>query len=206
MPFIKSAFFVLLLLFPACHDAERSNPFDPHLTPPVTLQVALDDTAGTASLTWSRYAGDQAFAAYWVLRQVQGLEAVDTLASISDLDQTSYVDAKVAQNTTYVYRLSIVNASGFEVTTPPHVADPVTFPAVRLLRTDFDAHSSSATLEWTPYRGPRFAVYQVRRSEEDTERIIATFADSAATTFVDSNLIGNTDYIYQIAVLNHRGR
>ena len=201
MPFIKSAFSALLLLFPACHDAERSNPFDPQLTPPVTLQVALDDTAGTAALTWSRYAGDQAFAAYWVLRQVQGLEKVDTLAFISDLDQTSYVDAKVAQNTTYVYRLSIVNASGFEVTTPPHVVDPVTFPAVRLLRTDFDAHSSSATLEWTPYRGPRFAAYQVRRSEEDTERIIATFADSATTTFVDSNLIGNTEYIYQIAVL-----
>ena len=50
-------FFVLLywaVLLAACHDAPRNNPFDPALTPPVELEVALDDTAGTATLTWSR--------------------------------------------------------------------------------------------------------------------------------------------------------
>jgi hypothetical protein len=51
-----------LVLLVACHDARRENPLDPALTPPVELQVALDDTAGTATLTWSAYAGDQPFA------------------------------------------------------------------------------------------------------------------------------------------------
>lgn len=50
-----------LVLLCSCHDAPRNNPFDPTLTPPVELQVALDDTAGTASLTWTPYLGKAAF-------------------------------------------------------------------------------------------------------------------------------------------------
>lgn len=42
----------LLAAFPfdACsHDARRANPLDPRLTAAVVLQVALDDTNGTAN-------------------------------------------------------------------------------------------------------------------------------------------------------------
>lgn len=39
------------LLLACCHDAARDNPLDPSLTPPVELAVALNDTAGTATLT-----------------------------------------------------------------------------------------------------------------------------------------------------------
>lgn len=56
------------LLLAWSHDAPRDNPLDPQLTPPVQLQVALDDTAGTATLTWTRYEGEAEFGEYWVLR------------------------------------------------------------------------------------------------------------------------------------------
>ena len=46
----------------ACHDTERENPFDPALTPTMELEVALGYTAGTATLTWTQYVGEQSFA------------------------------------------------------------------------------------------------------------------------------------------------
>jgi hypothetical protein len=49
--------FGLLLLGACSHDTKRTNPLDPVLTPAVELEVALDDTAGTASLTWTAYVG-----------------------------------------------------------------------------------------------------------------------------------------------------
>ena len=60
---------IALLALLACHDSKRENPFDPVLTPAPQLQVALDDTAGTATLTWTPYEGEAPFAAYWVLRR-----------------------------------------------------------------------------------------------------------------------------------------
>ena len=194
-----------LWLLMGCHGAERDNAFDPALTPAVELEVALDDTAGTATLTWTQYAGEQPFAAYWVLRKTQGLEAVDTLAFISEVDQTSYVDATLAQNTTYVYRLSVVNAKGFERTTPPHVAEPVAFPTVQILRVDFNSHTATSAIEWTPYSGPDFLSYEVkRRTEELSAQIVFISSDRHTTSFIDSRLDGNTRYHYQIAVQTQR--
>jgi len=101
-----------LLLLTACHDATRKNPFDPQLTPPVELSVALDDTAGTATLTWMPYAGEQPFAEYRVLRNVTESTRVDTLAVIDEVEQTAFVDSTLAPNTAYEYRVTVVNAGG----------------------------------------------------------------------------------------------
>ena len=88
-------------LLMGCHDAKRENPFDPALTPAVELEGALDDTAGTATLTWTRYAGEQPFAEYWVLRNIVDRTRVDTLERISDPAQTTYMDTSIAQHTAY---------------------------------------------------------------------------------------------------------
>ena len=51
-----------VLLTVGCHNAPRNNPLDPELTPGVELLSATTDSlAGTATLTWSQYAGDQPF-------------------------------------------------------------------------------------------------------------------------------------------------
>jgi hypothetical protein len=41
----------LALLVGCSHDSTRENPLDPELSPAVALQAALDDTAGTVTLT-----------------------------------------------------------------------------------------------------------------------------------------------------------
>ena len=49
---MKPVYSILLLVLLGCsHDARRENPLDPELTPAMTLSVAADDTAGTATLT-----------------------------------------------------------------------------------------------------------------------------------------------------------
>ena len=70
------------LLLAACRAAPRKNPFDPELTPPVELTVVLDDTAGTATLTWTPYAGEAAFAEYRVLRNPTESTRLETLEVI----------------------------------------------------------------------------------------------------------------------------
>ena len=51
-----------------------------------------------------------------MLSKVQGLELVDTLDVFDDVGVTSYVDVDLRANTAYLYRVSVINASGFEVT------------------------------------------------------------------------------------------
>ena len=40
-----------VLLLACGHDAKRDNPLAPELTPPVKLEVSLNDTTGIATLT-----------------------------------------------------------------------------------------------------------------------------------------------------------
>ena len=196
----------LLLALACSHDAPRDNPLDPTLTPPVELQVALDDTAGMARLTWTPYAGDQPFAAYWVLRKVPGLEAVDTLAAFSEVGRTSWVDTSVSQHTVYEYRVSAVNAGGYAATSGAQTVGPMRLPPVEIVSAVFDSRSASVALRWTGYEGLGFRAYQVRRrTEKLASEVVAELADSTETSWADSGLKGATVYYYQVVVLTKRG-
>ncbi|MBI3242865.1 MAG: fibronectin type III domain-containing protein, partial [Chloroflexi bacterium] len=196
----------LLLALLSCHDAPRTNPFDPALTPAVELQVALDDTAGTATLTWTRYEGQQPFREYRVLRKVPGLEAVDTLVSIPAVEQITFVDTTLAPDTDYLYRVSVVNSSGYAVSSQEEEARPLSLPKVQLLETQLDSRTATAALRWTRYQGPRFKAYQVlRRIAGLTPQMIAEKTAIADTSTVDSGLVGNTEYFYQVLVVTARG-
>ena len=98
---------LLVLALAGCHDAPRKNPFDPELTPAVELKVALDDTAGTAALTWTPYVGRQPFAEYWVLRNIAERTQVDTLDRIPEVGQISFMDTLLAPNTGYMLSRAI---------------------------------------------------------------------------------------------------
>ena len=152
----KTWFLAGLLPLLACsHDSKRDNPLDPALTPPVDLQVAIDDTAGTVTLTWTSYSGEQPFAAYWILRRVQQLVEIDTLALIDAPSQTSFVDT-LSPNTAYQYRVSVVNASGFEATTAESGVPGYAITPVQLLDVEIDRLGGSALLSWTRFSGARF--------------------------------------------------
>jgi hypothetical protein len=186
------------------HDAKRENPLDPRLSPPVELTVAVDDTAGTVTLTWSASA-DPTFSKYLVLRKVSGLELVDTLATASVTGQTTYVDSFVVQNTTYSYRVSVVNGAGLEVPSDAQEVRPLLLPPVQIVRLEFDSSTATALLEWTPYAGPRFSLYQIYRTVGGDTRLLDTISNAESVSLVDTDLSGNTEYSYRIDVVTEIG-
>lgn len=193
----------LAVLLACSHDVDQRNPLDPALTPPVALQLAVDDSNGVIQLSWSAAEGQ--FAAYWVLRRPSGLVAVDTLSVITDVATTAFVDSSVVQGTSYGYRVSTVNDAGLETPSAVIEARGLQLPAVRLTDATFDAPTGSATVEWTPYRGARFAAYVLTRSDETSSEIVAELADPTVLSFRDSLLHGDTLYEYRLAVRTTRG-
>ena len=191
-----------LLLLAACHDAPRKNPFDPQLTPAVELTVALDDTAGTATLTWTPYMGEQTFSAYWVLRNVAKSIEVDTLALIEEVEQTAFVDSSLAPDTAYEYRVAAVNSAGFVVSSEERGVAGYSVEGVHLLPVESDLQAGALVLHWSRFRGPDFVFYQIRRrlGELIQEEVLATLDSVEDTTFVDSTALTGIDYVYTVDV------
>ena len=151
---------VWLTALVACsHDSKRDNPLDPELTPAVELQVALDDSAGTATLTWTPYDGETSFTMYWVLRKVPGLETVDTLAAINDVQVTSHEDDTLRPNTSYSYRVSVVNVSGFEFSSQEQTVEGYSASPVTLF--EHEVASDEVRLRWSRFSGGKFEAYRV---------------------------------------------
>jgi hypothetical protein len=193
---------LLGLFLAACHDTPRKNPFDPELTPAVELQVALDDRAGVATVNWTRYAGDQPFAEYRVLRNVTESTRVETLTVIDELSQTTFVDSALTPNTAYVYRISVVNGSGFESTSSAQEIPGYQVGPVNLLGWSVDARSGNVTLHWSRYRGARFEIYRIERRRVDQAEFSSLKSISVATdtSYRDADLEIDVAYFYRIAV------
>ena len=197
-PWPTAAFLFLL----SCHDAPRNNPFDPALTPPVELQVALDDTAGTATLTWTHYEGQQPFREYRVLRNITERTRVDTLVVIPQLAQTTFADTSLAPSTAYVYRLAVVNASGYEATSEEKGIAGFALGQVQLSAVESDPQAGTLILRWNRYVGPDFAGYRVLRREVGTDRVdmLAQIPTSTDTSFADQEAQAGVDYLYTLVV------
>jgi hypothetical protein len=207
---MKSVYFIALLatsgLLAACsHDAKRENPLDPELTPAVTLTLAVDGTLGTVTLTWTPYQGDAAFGSYLLLRNVFESTVVDTLDRFFRTDQTAYVDTTPVGSTGYVYRVSVISEQGLEAASVKQGIPPIELPGVDILGLRFDSVDATASLDWRPYSGPRFAAYEVQRTVGATTVIVVRLPDVSTTTFTDSLLVGGTDYSYQVSVLTSGG-
>ena len=177
--------FSTALLAACSHEAKRENPLDPELTPAVSLELALDDSAGTVTLTWSQYEGGQTFAEYWVLQKRGGLEAVDTLAVISQVNRTTFLDSSLAPHANYVYRVSVVNTSGFEQTsneksTPGYSVAPVTLLDAEVIREE-----GVVRLRWSQFRGARFEFYRLeRRSQTEADFTPVAWVEAVGDTVV----------------------
>ena len=178
----------------ACSHDKRDNPLDPALTPPVDLQVSLNDTTGKATLIWTPYSGSQQFTAYVVLRRPRRLVEVDTLIVIDDAKQTSFVDSALSPDTAYEYRLSVISNSLIRRLT----LDAVEIEVLAI-------NSRTATVRWSEYSGPRFERYRVlRRSAEETIEERGVLLNRGELTFADSGLVGNRSYSYSVEVVTDR--
>ena len=194
-------FFCFSLLLLSCHDSPRKNPFDPELTPAVELTVALDDTAGTATLTWTPYAGEQPFAEYRVLRSVLDRSEVDTLKVITDVELTTLIDTSLAPNTGYVYLVLVVNTDGFEAASQQQSTSGYQIGPVELLEVKVDRQEGGAALRWMRFTGGRFEAYRVERRGARGEFVaIGRVAAVGDTSFTDADLAAGVSYVYRIVV------
>ncbi len=194
---------VLLALLAAwSHDARRENPLDPELTPGVELTVTVNDTAGTAALTWTRYEGAQPFAAYVVLRHVTNTTVVDTLGRITNADSVAFLDASLAFDTSYQYRVSVDNTTGFSAQSAAVQTQPLTPSALGPILARTDSTAGTITVRWNRYGGPGFAGYRIHRRPTGTDRdsVLTRTTTVTDTVFVDAGAIHETDYSYQIVV------
>lgn len=190
----------LLALVGCSHDAERANPVDPELTPAVTLTAAVDDTAGTVTLNWTRFAG-QGFAEYQILR-ASAEQVTDTLAVLTDVAGTTWLDTTAQDDVSYSYCVAVVNQGGYAVPSQAQSVRQLDLPGTQIDHVDFDAASATARVTWTPYAGPRFAGYQLwRRSAMLSPHMIFETDDPAVLSFTDEALRGATQYSYQVIVV-----
>ena len=147
------SYILACVLLVGCHDTPRNNPFDPALTPAVGLtSVAVNDTTGSAYLKWTAYAGRQPFAAYRVFRKEKGREIVHTLGVIEDVRRTTFRDSTLAPGVEYVYWITVVNQSGFEVPRIEMLEASYELSPVELRSADFSSDTATAELTWTAYR------------------------------------------------------
>jgi len=193
----------VILTLTACHDAPRKNPFDPELTPAVALTAALDDTAGTVTLNWTEYAGEQAFAQYWVLRNVAMSTEVDTLAVIDEVAQATFVDSRLAPDTAYEYRVAAVNVAGFSVSSEVRSVIGYSVEGVRLLGVERDPFAGTLTLRWSRYGDSGFASYRVLRREVGTDREELLVEKTAVedTSYIDATALSGVDYAYGVTTV-----
>ena len=192
----------LLLALACSHDSPRDNPLDPKLTPPVELEVTLDDTAGTATLTWTRYQGDQPFAQYQVQRKVKGMELWSTLDSLDSVARTAYLDTIPAPDTAYEYRVAVVNVGGHAALSNMETVTGYTVAAVQLLSAESDPEAGAIGLRWRRYRDPGFAAYELVRRQTGTGRDTTLFVGHSVedTIFADTTALHEVSYRYSVDV------
>ena len=133
-----------------------------------------------------------------MLRQVHGLVAVDTLApSLRCASQLPTLPRAGGSH----YWVEVANQGGFEVESGKQVGAVYALPSIELLEAKFNSDTATAELVWNRYRGPNFAVYEVRRKAPGLdEEVVKELAEVSDTTYTDSLLDGNTEYTYHIAV------
>jgi hypothetical protein len=185
----------------ACHDARRANVMDPELTPAVDLQASLIDSVGAVRLEWSPYEGTVAIGTYRLQRKVEGREAFTTL-----LDSTrvlAYVDSSIVPDTRYVYRVVVVNESGFEQPSVERTAGPYSLEAASDIEVVADAISGALVVSWRRYGSADFESYRVQRAElgESVATEVGSSASRDDTLFVDSLAVAGVDYEYRVVVV-----
>ncbi len=186
----------------ACHDAHRSNPMDPVLTPPVELNASVDDTSGAVILRWTRYQGQQPLDCYRVLRAIEGSADTDTLATIADVDSLAWADTTRVPGVSYRYRVEAINIAGFACRAQVLTVGGVQWQPVSLQRPAFSPATGAVRLDWSRYRSPLFREYRLLRHNGPTnaDTLVWQSVSLADTTATDTTVRHGLEYTYQVQV------
>ena len=169
------------------------------------VQLYLPETdgeAGAVLLRWSRYR-DPGFSEYQVRRRQSGTDRDTTLFRSATIDDTTWADTTALHGTAYLYTVE-AEVAGLQLSSVPREGVLLLTP-VSLTRPVFTSSRASAALEWSPYTGPRFQAYEIRRQSQDLAwRIIDRLENPAVTSYADSSLVGGVDYAYAVSVRTTR--
>jgi fibronectin type 3 domain-containing protein len=178
--------------------------------PPPTAPGNLTATAASASqinLSWTASTSGVGIA-YYVVQRCQGAGCAN-LAQIATLTGTNYTDTGLLSSTIYSYLVQAVdvigNASAFSTmaTAATQAPPPPTAPG------NLTATAASATqisLSWTASTSSvGIADYVVQRCQGAGCTSFAQIAALAGTTYLDTGLISNTSYSYQVQAADTAG-
>lgn len=165
--------------------------------PVLQLQSQPNESAGTIALSWETYSGP-GFNGYEVWRESFGVE-LSRLAVLSERETSAWIDTTVVPEVLYSYRLRVRAFDQQLDTESPPVAFGLTAPTIETAELDWSC--ACASLSWSQYDGPGFVGYDImRRAAGIPDSLAAHIAQRDVTVYIDSLLVGNTTYAYQIVV------
>jgi fibronectin type 3 domain-containing protein len=182
--------------------------------PPDTVQLLApsERTFNSLTLFWTQSKATD-FQAYQLYRG--NSPAVDSgsslMVTINNKNTTTFTDTGLDANTTYYYRLYVVDRGGkssasnsVSGTTKPY---PV--PEAVTLFAPSNLTENSMTLFWTQSPSPNFSAYQLFRGNlagvDSTDELVASVTSQTTLTYTDTCLTSDTEYYYRLYVYNTFG-
>lgn len=174
---------------------------------PIRL-TALDPEHGPANLRirWTRFRSP-GFERYRIRRKLSN-NLTENIGEVTGRLDTTFTDTSLLAFTNYEWSVVVDTrfaGTGFDSLESNWLPRSVPITAVRLTDLMFDAAQATARLTWRPYEGPRFREYRiVRRTPGLADTEIAQIDEKSVNTFVDSGLVGNTSYEYEVIAITQR--
>jgi hypothetical protein len=183
----------------------------PNVRPPEVVTLQTPEAVSTSAIVveWSR-STDLDAASYRLYRNEVGAvgEGDPVVAEIPDINHPYWEDTGLRENTTYYYRVSIVDGGGLatrsnEVSARTKNIAP---PAV-VLNEAGQIDSTSATLSWAASTVHDFALYRLFRDEVPTvttaSHQVVEVDEQSSTVVRDVNLTRGARYYYRLFVVDN---
>ena len=170
------------------------------VNPVELIEVAVDGSAGEATVRWTGYEGPR-FEGYRIERRSATEVDFAAIGRVENAGTTSFVDVGLEPDVVYVYRV-VLEAVGEEWESGRSGATSFGLSGVELLSAMGDGEEGVVRLRWTQYAGPEFEGYRVLRREVGTDReeLFAEVAERVDTAFVDRMALAEVDYLYEVTV------
>ncbi|HYL65699.1 MAG TPA: fibronectin type III domain-containing protein [Nitrosopumilaceae archaeon] len=184
-------------------------------SPPTNL-VANAVSSSEIDLSWAAPSnlGGLILSGYQIERSANGGISWSTIVPNTGSTATTYSDTGLNPSTSYMYRVSAINAVG--TSSPSNTASattkapPATAPQPPTSLTATGISSSQINLSWTAPSnngGSAITGYKIERSTDSgtTWSTVQSNTANTATTYSDTGLAATTTYTYRVSAINSVG-
>ncbi len=177
----------------------------------VNVETPSSTTASRVVLQWSKCA-DRDFASYRIYRNTTGAvsESDPLVAQISEVDQLSWDDSGLRENTTYYYRVYVADTGG--LTARSNEVQGKTenaAPSAVTLQQPTAMSTTRIALDWSAATEYDFLNYKIYRNTAgavtSTDSLVATITDISRIYWDDAGRRENTKYYYRIYTTDQGG-